>query len=36
MNKKGIYGNASPQEVDDLKNEGIETDVIPWINDREN
>ena len=34
--KKGIYGNASPEEVKDLKNEGIKTEVIPWINDKEN
>tara|TARA_Y100000590_G_C14813697_1_gene673596 strand:- start:45 stop:467 length:423 start_codon:yes stop_codon:yes gene_type:complete len=35
-NKKGIYGNASPDEIKDLKNEGIETEVIPWIKDKEN
>ncbi len=34
--KKGIYGNASSEEVKDLKNEGIETEIIPWINDKEN
>ena len=34
--KKGIYGNASSKEVEDLKNEGIETEVIPWVNDKEN
>ena len=34
--KKGIYGKASSQEVKELKNEGIETEVIPWINDKEN
>ena len=34
--KKGIYGQASPQEVKELKNEGIETEFIPWINDKEN
>ena len=34
--KKGIYGEASPQEVKELKNEGIETEFIPWINDKEN
>ena len=34
--KKGIYGKASPQEVNELKNEGIETELIPWINDKEN
>ena len=34
--KKGIYGNASSEEVKDLKNEGIETEIIPWINNKEN
>ena len=34
--KKGIYGKASSQEVKELKNEGIETELIPWINDKEN
>mgnify|MGYP001448178510 CR=1 FL=1 len=33
---KGIYGNASSKDVKDLKNEGIETELIPWINDKEN
>tara|TARA_B100001540_G_C15674541_1_gene581748 strand:+ start:431 stop:856 length:426 start_codon:yes stop_codon:yes gene_type:complete len=35
-NKKGIYGNASSEEVKELKNEGIETEVFPWIDDKEN
>ncbi len=35
-NKKGIYGNASVEEIKDLKEEGIETETIPWINDTEN
>ena len=34
--KKGIYGKASPKEVKELKNEGIETELIPWINDKDN
>tara|TARA_B100001250_G_scaffold401048_1_gene412427 strand:- start:453 stop:878 length:426 start_codon:yes stop_codon:yes gene_type:complete len=34
--KKGIYGNASSKDVKDLKNEGIDTEIIPWINDKEN
>ena len=34
--KKGIYGNASSKEIKDLKDEGIETTVVPWIKDREN
>jgi len=35
-NKKGIYGNASAEEIKELKEEGIETEIIPWINDSEN
>ena len=34
--KKGIYGNASTAEIKELKEEGIETEMIPWINDEEN
>ena len=34
--KKSIYGNASMNEVNELKEEGIEAEVIPWINDKEN
>ena len=34
--KKGIYGNASIDEVKELKDEGIETEMIPWIEEKEN
>ena len=34
--KKGIYGNASLEEVKELRDEGIETEMIPWIKDKEN
>ena len=34
--KKGIYGNASLKEIKELKEEGIETEMIPWVNDQEN
>jgi len=34
--KKGIYGKASIDEVKELLEEGIETEVVPWINDNEN
>ena len=34
--KKGIYGNASAEDVKQLKEEGIETEIIPWIEDKEN
>ena len=33
---KGIYGKASNEEIKDLKQEGIETQTIPWIEDKEN
>ena len=34
--KKGIYGKASIEEVKELKEEGIETEMIPWIEEKEN
>tara|TARA_B100001250_G_scaffold405332_1_gene422654 strand:+ start:613 stop:1038 length:426 start_codon:yes stop_codon:yes gene_type:complete len=34
--KKGIYGKASSEEIKELKEEGIETEMIPWIKDKEN
>ena len=33
---KGIYGNASNEDIKELSEEGIETEIIPWINDNEN
>ena len=33
---KGIYGNASTKEVEELKEEGINTEIIPWFNESEN
>ena len=33
---KGIYGKATNEEIKDLKQEGIETYTIPWIEDKEN
>ena len=33
---KGIYGNASTEDIKELKEEGIETQIIPWIEDKEN
>ena len=33
---KGIYGKATAEEVKELKEEGIETEIIPWVNDNEN
>ena len=33
---KGIYGNASNDEIKELQEEGIETEVVPWIEDNNN
>ena len=33
---KNIYGNATKEEVAELKEEGIETETIPWINEKDN
>jgi len=33
---KGIYGKATLDEVKSLNEEGIETQTIPWIEDKEN
>ena len=33
---KGIYGTASRQEIKDLREEGIDTEIIPWIEDKNN
>ena len=33
---KGIYGSASNQDLKELKEEGIETEVIPWAKDTTN
>ena len=33
---KGIYGTASIDEIKELKDEGIETELIPWVEDNNN
>ena len=33
---KGIYGNASAEDIKELSEEGIETETIPWVKDNEN
>ena len=33
---KSIYGSASKQDLNDLKEEGIDTKMIPWIDENEN
>jgi len=35
-NKKGIYGTASSDEIKELRDEGINAEVIPWIEDKSN
>ena len=34
--EKGIYGTATKSEIKELKDEGIETDLIPWVDDAKN
>ena len=34
--KKGIYGNASKKQIKELKDEGIETHIFPWIENKNN
>ena len=33
---KGIYGKASQKDVKELKEEGIDTQLIPWFDEKEN
>ena len=33
---KGIYGSASREDIKELKEEGIDTQLIPWIDEKEN
>lgn len=33
---KGIYGTASIKEIKELNEEGINTEIIPWIEDKNN
>ena len=33
---KGIYGNASKKDLLELKEEGIDTQMIPWVEDKDN
>ncbi len=32
---KNIYGQATPEETEELKEEGIEVASIPWVNKKE-
>ena len=33
---KGIYGNASNKDLIELKEEGIDAHIIPWVEDKDN
>lgn len=33
---KGIYGTASKKEIIELKEEGVEAELIPWVEDKSN
>ena len=35
-NSKDIYGKATIDEVKELDEEGIKTEIIPWINEQDN
>ncbi len=34
--EKGIYGTASKKDIKELKDEGIEAQLIPWVKDESN
>ena len=34
--QKGIYGTASKQDLKELKEEGIDAQLIPWVEDKSN
>ena len=33
---KGIYGNASKKDLKELKEEGIDVQMIPWVENKDN
>jgi len=33
---KGIFGTASNDEIKELKEEGIHTEIMPWVEDKKN
>ena len=35
-NTKGIYGTASEKDIQELNEEGIETQLVPWLQDNDN
>ena len=34
--EKGIYGNASKKQIEELQDEGIDTHIFPWIENKNN
>jgi len=34
--EKGIYGNASKKQIKELQEEGIETHIFPWVENKNN
>ena len=34
--EKGIYGNASKKQIKELHEEGIETHIFPWVENKNN
>ena len=34
--EKSIYGSASKQDLKELNEEGIKTQIIPWIDNNDN
>ena len=35
-NSKGIYGKATTKQISELQEEGIETQIFPWIQEKKN
>ena len=35
-NKMGIYGTATKEEIKELKEEGVKTEILPWFEDKRN
>ena len=33
---KGIYGSASKKDIKELNDEGIDAQIIPWVEDKDN
>ena len=36
IKKKGVYGTATKKDLKELKEEGIDTQLIPWIDENNN